>query len=85
MFYIYSGSTERFYNIRQHVNCESENVIYLVICKNFKIGSTSSEYKVRFRGFTAEYPAISGIPFFFLYRLPFIGLWFVSYSFLSYF
>ena len=37
MFYIYSGSTERFYNIRQHVNCESENVIYLVICKNFKI------------------------------------------------
>ena len=29
MFYIYSGSTERFYNIRQHVNCESENVIYL--------------------------------------------------------
>ena len=37
MFYIYSGSTERFYNTRQHVNCESENVIYLVICKNFKI------------------------------------------------
>ena len=37
MFYIYSGSTERFYNIRQLVNCESENVIYLVICKNFKI------------------------------------------------
>ena len=29
MFYIYSGSTERFYNIRQHVNCESENIIYL--------------------------------------------------------
>ena len=92
MFYIYSGSTERFYNIRQHVNCESENVIYLVICKNFKIqyvgmlvllpvnirsDSVALLQNTRpFRGFRF---------FFFLHRLPFIGLWFVSYYFLSYF
>ena len=27
-----SSSTERFYNIRQHVDCKSRNVIYLVTC-----------------------------------------------------
>ena len=26
------SSTERFYNIRQHVDCKSRNVIYLVTC-----------------------------------------------------
>ena len=91
MFYIYSGSTERFYNIRQHVNCESENVIYLVICKNFKIQYVGM-LVLRPVNIRSDSVALlqntrpfRGFRFFFLHRLPFIGLWFVSYYFLSYF
>ena len=91
MFYIYSGSTERFYNIRQHVNCESENVIYLVICKNFKIQYVGMLVllPVNIRSDSVALlqntRPFRGFRFFFLHRLPFIGLWFVSYYFLSYF
>ena len=48
----HSACTGRFYCIRQDVHCRSKNVIYLVTCKTFKIqyvGSTSNEFKVRFR------------------------------------
>ena len=41
-----------FVDIRQELNCRSNNVIYLVICKTCKvqyIGSTTNEFKVRFR------------------------------------
>ena len=47
-----SSSTECFYNIRQHVDCKTKNVIYLVTynkCKVQNVGSTSNEFKVRFR------------------------------------
>ena len=48
----HSACTGRFYSIRQDVHCRSKNVIYLVTCKTCKIqyvGSTSNEFKVRFR------------------------------------
>ena len=47
-----SSSSDRFYNIRQHVDCKSKNVIYLVTfnkCKVQYVGSTSDQFKVRFR------------------------------------
>lgn len=37
---------------RQHANCKSKNAIYLVTCNKCKVqyvGSTSNEFKVRFR------------------------------------
>ena len=46
-----SSSTERFCNIR-HVDCKSKIVIYLVTCNKCKVqyvGSTSNEFKIRFR------------------------------------
>ena len=47
------SSTKRFYNIRQHVDCKSKNVIYLLVtcnkCKVPYVGYTSNEFKVRFR------------------------------------
>ena len=47
-----SAITNRIYPIRQHLNCKSKNVIYLVTCKKFSvqyIGYTSNEFKDRFR------------------------------------
>ena len=47
-----SARTNRSYPIRQHLDCGSKNVIYLVNCKKCcaqYIGSTSNEFKVRFR------------------------------------
>ena len=47
-----SAITNRIYPIRQHLNCKSKNVIYLVTCKKCSVqyvGSTSNEFKVRFR------------------------------------
>ena len=47
-----SARTNRIYPIRQHLNCKSKNVIFLVTCKKCSvqyIGSTSNEFKVRFR------------------------------------
>ena len=48
----YSACTGRFYSVRQELNGRSKNVIYLVTCKIYKVqyvGSTSNEFKVRFR------------------------------------
>ena len=48
----YSSSSNRFYSIRQRLDCKSKNVIYLATCKKCKVqyvGSTSNEFKVRFR------------------------------------
>ena len=48
----YSACTDRYYSIRQHLDCKSKNVIYLATCKKCKVqyvGSTSNEFKVRFR------------------------------------
>ena len=48
----HSTCTDRYYSIRQHLNCKSKNVIYLATCKKCKVqyvGSTSNEFKVRFR------------------------------------
>ena len=48
----YSACTNRYYNIRQHLDCKSKNVIYLATCNKCKVqyvGSTSNEFKVRFR------------------------------------
>ena len=48
----YSTSTHRYYTIRQHLDCKSKNVIYLATCKKCNVqyvGSTSNEFKVRFR------------------------------------
>lgn len=47
-----SASTNRIYPITQHLHCKSKNVIYLVTCNKCNvqyIGSTSNEFKVRFR------------------------------------
>ena len=47
-----SSSSNRFYSIRQRLDCKSKNVIYLATCKKCKVqyvGSTSNEFKVRFR------------------------------------
>ena len=47
-----SCSTGRYYRIRQHIYCKSRNVIYLVTCNKCNlqyVGSTSNEFKVRFR------------------------------------
>ena len=46
-----SCSIERFYDIRQHADCKSKNVVYLVTrnkCKVQYVGFTSNEVKVRF-------------------------------------
>lgn len=48
----HSACTDRFYTIRQHLNCKSKNVVYLATCKKCKVqyvGSTTNEFKVRFR------------------------------------
>ena len=48
----YSARTDRYYTIRQHLDCKSKDVIYLATCKKCKVqyvGSTSNEFKVRFR------------------------------------
>ena len=50
--FIYSACMDRYYSIRQHLDCKSRNVIYLATCKKCKVqyeGSTSNEFKVRFR------------------------------------
>ena len=47
-----STNTSRKYSMRQDVNCKSKNVIYLVTCNKCNlqfVGSTSNEFKVRFR------------------------------------
>ena len=48
----YSARTDRYYTIRQHLDCKSKHVIYLATCKKCKVQyvcSTSNEFKVRFR------------------------------------
>jgi len=45
-------ATGRLYKINQQLSCTSKNVIYLAACdkcKNQYVGSTSTEFKVRFR------------------------------------
>ena len=47
-----SCKTYRSYPIRQYVTCKSKNVVYLVTCNKCDlqyVGSTSNEFKVRFR------------------------------------
>ena len=47
-----SASSNRTYRITQHLHCKSKNVIYLVTCTKCSVqyvGSTSNEFKVRFR------------------------------------
>ena len=48
----HSAFTNRFYSIRQNLNCKSKNVIYVATCKKCNVqyvGSTANEFKVRFR------------------------------------
>ena len=47
-----SSATGRHYSIQQQLSCSSQNVIYLVTCAKCNlqyVGSTSTEFKVRFR------------------------------------
>ena len=47
-----SSATGRYYPIRQNLSCSSKNVIYLATCNKCNlqyVGSTSTEFKVRFR------------------------------------
>ena len=47
-----STSTSRKYFIRQHLYYKSKNVVYLIICNKCNVqyvGSTTNEFKVRFR------------------------------------
>ena len=47
-----SASTGRSYPIRQQLHCKSKNVIYLITCNKCNVqyvGSTTNEFKVRFR------------------------------------
>ena len=47
-----SASSNRSYSITQHLHCKSKNVIYLITCSKCNVqyvGSTSNEFKVRFR------------------------------------
>ena len=47
-----SSSTGRTYKIDQKLSCSSKNVVYLASCKKCHlqyVGSTSTEFKVRFR------------------------------------
>ena len=47
-----SFSTGRSYKIKQEVICNSTNIVYLISCKKCNVqyvGSTSTEFKVRFR------------------------------------
>jgi len=47
-----SFATNRSYFIKENVSCKSKNIIYLVSCNKCKVqyvGSTSNEFKVRFR------------------------------------
>ena len=44
-----STSTSRTYPITQILSSKSKNVIYLVTCKKCNVGSTSNEFKIRFR------------------------------------
>ena len=53
----HSACTGCFYSIRQELNCRSKNVIHLVTCKTCKVqyvGSTSNEFKVRFRNHKSD-------------------------------
>ena len=46
------ASTNRIYPTTRHLHCKSKNVIYLVTCNKCNvqyIGSTSNEFKIRFR------------------------------------
>ena len=47
-----SSATGRYYSIQQKLSCSSQNVIYLATCAKCNlqyVGSTSTEFKVRFR------------------------------------
>ena len=47
-----SSSTGRSYDIKQNISCTTSNLIYLITCKRCSlqyVGSTSNEFKVRFR------------------------------------
>ena len=47
----YSARTDRYYTIRQHLDCKSKNIFFLPTCKKCRVqyvGSTSNEFKVRF-------------------------------------
>ena len=47
-----STCTSRKYFIRQHLHCKSKNVVYLITCNKCNVqyvGSTTNEFKVRFR------------------------------------
>ena len=47
-----SFATRKIYHIKQNLNCSSSNVIYLASCNKCKlqyVGSTSTQFKVRFR------------------------------------
>ena len=47
-----SFSTGRSYKIKQEINCGTTNIVYLISCKKCNVqyvGSTSTEFKVRFR------------------------------------
>ena len=47
-----SFQTNKVYHIRQRLTCSSTNIVYLVNCNKCKlqyVGSTTTEFKVRFR------------------------------------
>ena len=49
---VYSFHTNSVFNIKQKVNCESQNVVYIIndlLCKVSSVGCTSDSIKVRFR------------------------------------
>ena len=48
-----SSTTQRTYNIRQHITCKSNNVIYLITCKRCGVqyvGKTDQKLHKRFNG-----------------------------------
>ena len=50
---IVSSATQRTYNIRQHITCKSNNVIYLITCKRCGVqyvGKTDQKLHKRFNG-----------------------------------
>ena len=51
-YYIYIYTYNSVFNIKQNVNCESLNVVYIIndlVCKVSSVGCTSDSIKVRFR------------------------------------
>ena len=51
-FSLWRPNPEKIYQVRQRLSCNSTNVIYLVHCIKCKlqyVGSTTTEFKVRFR------------------------------------